>query len=232
MTVVEYWFDDLRYNWKRFFSKKRNLLTFCLTICYFLVVTWLFKTNLIELEKIPGVQLHDVLLDRIPSIDVSFLIFLILYAAVFYNYIFLLAYPKILEIFLFFYATALLLRLIMLFIVKFEPPIGMIILYDPILANSTYNGMNITKDLFFSGHMVAMLCAYYTIPNKVIRYAFALASVVIAILLMIQHIHYVIDIFGAVIIVNLLYRIYFRKIWLESKYTYQYSPQVINYKLE
>lgn len=232
MTAVDYWYSDLKYNWKRFFSKKRNIVTLVLTILYFGFVTFLFKTYLVDLEKIEGVQLTDFILDRIPSYDMSFWIFIILYCTVFYNYIFLFAYPKILEIFLFFYATSLLLRFIMLWIVHIEPPHGMIILYDPILSNSTYNGLHITKDLFFSGHMVAMLCSYYTIPNQFLKKIYFVNTVLIAILLMVQHIHYVIDIIGAIIMVYLLYRIYFRKHWINSKYSYQFSPKIINVDLK
>lgn len=228
MTPIDYWFSDFQYNWKKFFSKKRNVLAFLLGISYFVFVTFLFKFHLLELEEVKGVQLTDYLLQLIPSRDVSFLIFMILYFTVFYTYMFLLAYPKVLQIFIVFYATALLLRFIMLYVVHLEAPFGMIILSDPILSSSTYSGLHITKDLFFSGHMVAVLCSYFTIPNKFLKLVFLVTSVLTALLLVVQHIHYVIDLLGAIIMVYLLYRIYFRKQWLNSKYSYQYSPQIIN----
>ncbi len=197
-------------------------------LLYFVFVTFLFKFHLMELESIKGVQLTDYFLQLIPSRDVSFPIFMILYFTVFYTYMYLLAYPKILQIFIVFYATALFLRFVMLYIVHLEAPFGMIILNDPILSSSTYSGVAITKDLFFSGHMVAVLCSYFTIPNKFLKQIFLGTSILMGVLLIVQHIHYTIDLLGAIIMVFLLYRIYFRKLWLNSKYNYQYSPQINN----
>lgn len=228
MTPLDYWFADFQFNWRKFFSKSRNVVSFILGLLYFVSVTFLFKFHLLELEQVKGVQLEDFLLERIPSYDVSLSIFVILYFTVFYTYIFLLAYPKILQIFIVFYATALLIRFLMLYLIHLEAPIGMIILSDPILSTSTYSGIAITKDLFFSGHMVAVLCSYFTIPNRFLKSIFLLTSVLTGVLLLIQHIHYTIDLLGAIIMVFLLYRVYFRKQWLNSKYSYQYSTQIIN----
>jgi hypothetical protein len=232
MEAVDYWWSDFKFNWKKFISKRSNFVTLGLTLVYFVSITLLFKFKLAEYELIKGVQLTDVVLENLPRYDVSFYVFILLYTTVFYNYLFLAAYPKILEIFLFFYATSLLLRFTLLSLISLEPPIGHIVLLDPFLMKSTYNDLVITKDLFFSGHMVAMLCAYYTIPNRTLKLLYLIGSLVIGILLLIQHIHYVIDILGAVIAVYLLYRIYFRKQWLNSKYSYQYSPEIINNQLK
>ncbi len=228
MYAVDYWYSDFKFNWKKFFSKKRNMVSFIITLGYFFAVTYLFKCNLVDLEKIQGTQLTDIILNVLPRYDFSMIIFVLLYTVVFYNYFILFAYPKLLQIFIIFYATSLLFRLLTLFVFHLEPPIGIIVLFDPILSESTYNGIPITKDLFFSGHMVAVLCSYYTVPNKTLKFWFLIVTIIIAILLMFQHIHYTIDIIGAVLLVLLLYRIYFRKQWLNSKYSYQYSKELIN----
>lgn len=231
MTPLDYWLFDFRTNWNIFFSKKKSFLHFLLAVAYFVSITLLFKNFLVDFENIPGVQLEDILLYFIPIRDVSEPLFIILYLTVFYNYIFLFAYPEILKTFVIFYSTALLLRFIMLYVIHLEAPHGMILLEDPILSSSTYNGITITKDLFFSGHMVSVLCCYFTMPNRTLRHLYLVACILIGVLLLIQHIHYTIDILGAIIVVYLLYRIYFRKLWLNSQYKYQYSKEIINVDL-
>jgi hypothetical protein len=228
MTAVDYWYSDFKFNWKKFFSKKINSFTLAIGLAYFVSVTILFKEFLFDFELIQGVQLDDYFLRIFPSHDVSAGIFILSYFTVFYNYVILLAYPKTLQNFIIFYATALVMRFITLYFLHLEPPIGIITLHDPILANTTYNDIVIRKDLFFSGHMVAVLCSYFTVPNKTIKNIFLVTSILTGFLLLIQHIHYTVDILGAIVIVYLLYRVYFRKQWQNSKFTYQYSKEIIN----
>jgi hypothetical protein len=100
---------------------------------------------------------------------------------------------------------------------------------DPIVSSSTYEGIKITKDLFFSGHMVTAFCSYFAMPNRTLKVVFLLGSIALAILLIIQHVHYTIDILGAYVAVFLIYRVYYEKIYNHSKLTYQYSKEITNY---
>lgn len=229
MEAIDYWYSDFKYNWKKFLSRKSNFIELIFCILYFLFVSYMFKKYLVVYETIPGIQLYDVLLDFFKPADVSVYIFVILYTVIFYNYLFLLAYPRMLVCFFIFYATCLFIRFILLTFINLEPPLLYQEFSDPILSSSTYEGIKITKDLFFSGHMVTMFCAYFAMPNRWLKYFYLLASIVLAILLLIQHVHYTIDILGAYIAVFLIYRVYYEKIYHHSKSSFQYSKEIIHY---
>lgn len=228
MEAIDYWLLDFKANWKKFITKRKNFYELGIAILIFSIVTYLFKKYLVQYEMVQGLRLHDILLEHIQAADVSVWIFVILYTAIFYNYLFLLAYPRILISFFIFYSVCLLLRFIMLSYINLEPPLGYTEFQDPILNFSTYGGHKITKDLFFSGHMITIFASYFAMPNLKLKRIFLVASIVLSILLIIQHIHYTIDILGAYIAVFLIYRVYFEKIYTNSKYNYQYSPEIIN----
>jgi hypothetical protein len=228
MVALDYWWSDLKFNWKRFISRKNSLIELVFCIALFVFVTILFKQNLVAYEAIQGIRLDDILLKNFKASDVSVYIFVILYTVVFYNYIFFFAYPRLLICFFIFYSSALLIRFTLLSFIHLEAPEFYQEFSDPILATSTYNGIKITKDLFFSGHMVTIFCCYFAMPNRTIKYLFLACSIVLALLLIIQHVHYTIDLLGAYIAVYILYRVYFNKVYLNSKFTYQYSKEIIN----
>lgn len=228
MVALDYWWSDLKFNWKRFVSRKNSLVELLFCIALFIFVTILFKKNLVSYEAIQGVKLDDILLNNIKTMDVSIYVFVILYTVVFYNYLFLFAYPRLLVCFFIFYSSALLIRFTLLTFIHLEAPDYLRYLSDPMLDTITYNGYKITKDLFFSGHMVTIFCCYFAMPNRTIKNLFLVGSIALAILLIIQHVHYTIDLLGAYIAVFILYRIYFKKVFLNSKFTYQYSKEIIN----
>jgi hypothetical protein len=89
-------------------------------------------------------------------------------------------------------------------LVPLSPPIGFIPLTDP-LSGAFYGEANITKDLFFSGHTATLMTIFLCLRGKIDRLIGLLAVVTIAILLLIQHIHYTIDILAAPVIVYLVY---------------------------
>lgn len=228
MELIDYWISDMKFNWRKFLSNKKNYLELIFGILFFVFVSFLFKKYLIEYEKIQGIQLNDILLNYFQPADVSLFIFVILYTVIFYNYIFLFAYPRMLVCFFIFYTSCLLVRFILLSYIHLEPPMFYQEFSDPILSSSTYSGFHITKDLFFSGHMVTAFSSYFTMPNLIIKRIFLILSIVLAVLLVIQHVHYSIDILGAYIAVFLVYRVYYEKVYKNSKFNYQYSKEIIH----
>ena len=229
MEAIDYWYADFKINWKKFLSKRSNFIELFFCVIYFLLVSFLFKKYLVVYETIPGIQLYDILLEYFKPADVSVYIFVLLYTIIFYNYLFLLAYPRMLVCFFIFYATCLLIRFILLTFINLEPPLMYQEFSDPILSSSTYEGIKITKDLFFSGHMVTAFCSYFAMPNRTLKIVFLVGSIALALLLIIQHVHYTIDILGAYVAVFLIYRVYYEKIYKQSKLSYQYSNEIINY---
>jgi membrane-associated phospholipid phosphatase len=99
-------------------------------------------------------------------------------------------------------------RMVTIIVFPLEPPPGLIILEDPI-SNFFYGKSHefITRDLFFSGHTSSMIMIGLLLPRKCEkRLAFA-AALAVGCLVLVQHIHYTIDVLGAWVFTWLLYRL-------------------------
>jgi len=87
-----------------------------------------------------------------------------------------------------------------------EPPVLMIALNDPFIE---FFGQTktLTRDLFFSGHTSILFLCYLTAESKRIKNYFLLATISIAVLLLIQHVHYSADILIAFFVSYVSYTI-------------------------
>ncbi len=90
-------------------------------------------------------------------------------------------------------------------IVALNPPVGLIPLTDP-LTGVFYGQAIITKDLFFSGHITTVMLIFLCLEKKTDKIIAFFSIIAIAILLVIQHIHYTIDILAAPVITYTVYR--------------------------
>lgn len=80
-----------------------------------------------------------------------------------------------------------------------EPPAGLIVLKDNIsnYFMSGQSGKYVVKDLFFSGHVSAAMLFSIFAENKKIKNILYTLTVFIAILILLQHVHYLIDVIAA-----------------------------------
>jgi len=159
-----------------------------------------------DIEKRNGVVLHDWVLEQLPAHNVSVLIFiiiwgmglLILYRAIYKPVI----YVK--------YAWALsfvcIARLTAIWLVALNPPVGLIPLADP-LTGIFYGHAIITKDLFFSGHMSTVMLMLLCMEKKSDKIITAVCLILLAFLLLVQHIHYTVDVVAAPIVTYAMYRL-------------------------
>lgn len=151
------------------------------------------------LEARQGIQLNDYLLDLIPAYDLSVTIFILTYTALPTFLLSTSRYPKTLALGLQGYCLLIMMRTISIYLVALEPPAGMILLKDPvtILFMSTPDGGYIVKDLFFSGHVSAVMLFFFVVENKAIKNFLLILALAISALLLIQHVHYTMDIVAA-----------------------------------
>jgi len=158
----------------------------------------------IELRK--GINLDDVFLNNIPSVDFSIPIFIIIWSTA------LLLINRILkspDLFLQFLISFLLLsitRIITIYLFPLEPPIGLIAIKDPI-SSIFYGGKEvfITKDLFYSGHTATQFLMFLSFTKKNDKLITGITSVLIGLLVLFQHVHYTIDVIAAFPIAYLVY---------------------------
>jgi hypothetical protein len=156
-----------------------------------------------HIELRPGIQLHDFVLSRIPSHNVSLYIFLIIWSMGLLTLVRAIQTPIVYVRYVWLYILICLTRLLTITLVPLAPPAGWVELVDP-LTGVFYGHSVITKDLFYSGHTATLVAMYFCLPKKSDRILVVLATLVVGCLLLVQHIHYTIDVLAAPVFVYLL----------------------------
>lgn len=107
-------------------------------------------------------------------------------------------------------------RLLTITLVPLAPPAGWVELVDP-LTGVFYGHSIITKDLFYSGHTATLVAMYFCLPKKSDRILVVIATITVGCLLLIQHIHYTIDVLAAPVFVYLLNRVVKSTLFVNKK---------------
>jgi hypothetical protein len=148
-------------------------------------------------EARPGLTLHDPVLAMFRPVDVSWLIFLIIYGCLVAAIILLARDPfRLLQAFQG-YILVLLFRITTIWLVPLEPPAAIISLEDPVVQFFGGLSSTIDKDLFFSGHAATLFLLFLYLPGFLTRSVYLLGTIAVAALLLLQHVHYTIDVVAA-----------------------------------
>jgi membrane-associated phospholipid phosphatase len=151
------------------------------------------------IEQRPGCDLNDAVLQILPSHDLSHIIFFFLYTSSLFMILYCLRQPWLLIRGFHVLIVLQYLRNICLFLSPLNAPVDIHPLQDPFLEAIAYNDQCKLKDLFFSGHTATIFIFALLIWDRpVLRLIFGFITVLMAILLLIQHCHYTIDIIGGV----------------------------------
>lgn len=149
------------------------------------------------IQSVQGYQINDLILNEIPVRNMSVYIFLLIYSVIILGIINLINNPVLFIKCLQAYCLLVLIRMVCLYLVPLEPERSIIPLEDPFLAQFFYSGHAITKDLFFSGHVSTMVLLTLALPFFPLKYIFAATTIIVAGLIMVQHVHYSIDVIAA-----------------------------------
>jgi len=158
-----------------------------------------------KIEARSGVVLNDWLLQSLPSMDFSVVIFILVWATSLLTLARCIQQPAIFLMTLYFLIIITLFRIITISIIPLDPPNGLIILKDPITSLS-YGGSSvfITKDLFFSGHTANLFMFYLCLQKKRDKLFALSTTLLVGLLVLVQHVHYSIDVIGAIVFTYLL----------------------------
>ncbi|MDB5012195.1 MAG: hypothetical protein JWQ25_397 [Daejeonella sp.] len=143
-----------------------------------------------------GYTQNDPVLSAIPPHDVSIPVFTVLWLTMILSILRAVQNPKTFLKFLYGFLILNITRLICIAIVPLNPPIGLIPMIDPI-SNFFYGKSYVTKDLFYSGHTAAQVLIFLCLNRKWDKKVAAIAAALIAILVLVQHVHYTLDVICA-----------------------------------
>jgi hypothetical protein len=167
-----------------------------------------FPTYFRNIQKREGTLLNDFVLDNIPAIDVSTYIFAIIYGLLIYMLLRVLAKPQFFLLFALTFVIETVFRMTTIYLFPLNPPADLVILHDIFSELLIYGDSEpVTKDLFFSGHTATMVMICLFVEGRRDKIASFIATFALAILLLIQHVHYTIDVLGALFFTYISYLI-------------------------
>ncbi|MEY2894654.1 MAG: hypothetical protein RIS42_373 [Bacteroidota bacterium] len=190
--------QSIEINWTAAWQDSRFRWQLILAIAVFAIFPWKADDYFQWIQQRDGIVMKDVILANIPAKNVSTPIFAIIYLSVIYLIVRIIRKPKQFLWFAWAFNLETIMRFASIYWVALNPPEGLVDLHDPIAELFIYGeNLAITKDLFFSGHTATMVFVCYFLPMaKERKIAIALTSVLV-ILLMVQHVHYSLDILAA-----------------------------------
>lgn len=188
----------MKKSWKSAFENRRFAFKFLSALAVFLIFPFKADNYFQWIQLRPGTQWNDHLLNLIPALNVSYPIFGIIYLSVIYLLFRLLQDPDRFLWFAWAFNLETALRFLSIYLVPLDPPVGLVDLHDPLAEIFIYgDNLAITKDLFFSGHTATMVFVCFFLPTARERWMAVGLSIVLVSLLLIQHVHYSLDILVA-----------------------------------
>jgi hypothetical protein len=192
--------------WKQAWGRPRLRTGVYLTVPLFILVLLGLTRFLDYVEQRPGAVLSDPLLSIFAPLDLTWVTFTVIYVGLLGGVFFLVRHPRSLLLAIQGYTLMALLRMLGMFLLPLEPPATMIPLRDP-FVEFFGTGQVLTKDLFFSGHTSTLFLLCLVAPTRSGRMIFLSCTVVVAACVLVQHVHYTIDVFAAPVFAYAAYRI-------------------------
>ncbi len=169
----------------------------CIATLAVLIPVLVALTHFLDaVEARHGVALPDPVLVLFPAVNLTWMTFLIIYAGLVAGLAVLTRHPRRLLLVFQAYALMALFRMAAMYLAPLEPPPGMIELKDP-FVEFFGGGKTLTRDLFFSGHTSTLFLLFLVVPGKRMRIAFAASTLCVGICVVLQHVHYTVDVFAA-----------------------------------
>jgi PAP2 superfamily C-terminal len=160
----------------------------------------------IHIESREGLYFEDFILNQIPAHNTSVAVFFLIWSSSLLLVFRMYKDPMMFLVALWAYNGVTLVRMACISLISLNPPAGLIPLADPI-TNQFYGTRYITHDLFFSGHTTTVFLVFLCLKRRTDRIYVLMASIVLGILLLVQHVHYTIDVLAAPVFTYIVYRL-------------------------
>jgi hypothetical protein len=197
---------SIKENWKATWNSRHQRYQMLTGTVIVLAIVYTIPHFFAHIQKRKGDVLNDWLLARLPPHDVSVFIFALIWGMAILILIRAIYRPSIYITFCWTFIFVYIVRFVTLSLVALDPPRGMILLVDPV-NSAFYRHAEITKDLFFSGHTATMVMIFLCLEKRTDKIIALVAAITVAVLLLVQHIHYTIDVLAAPFVVYACYRL-------------------------
>ena len=194
--------------WREAWSEQRFRVEAVLSPIALVAVLAVMAHFLSWVERRPGVLLADPVLALIPPRDITWLTFGLVYVGLLSTFVLLLPHPRRLVLGAQAYALMVLFRMGVMAVTPLEAPLDTIPLRDP-LVQVLGTGEVLTRDLFFSGHTATLTLLTFLAVGRASRRFFTACTVLVAICVLWQHVHYTVDVLVAPFFAYASYRLVF-----------------------
>jgi len=192
------------YSWKTALKFRRYKVLLAVGLGLAVITLSCLPAFFDKIEARNGIVLNDIVLNWLPIINLSVPIFIVVWSMASLMAIRGLRNPYTTVLFIWSFLILTLSRIVTISLVPLNAPNGLIILKDP-LSNTFYRGPFITKDLFYSGHTSTMFLMFLCLQRRVDKIVALCATIAIGTMVMIQHVHYAIDVIAAPPMTYLVY---------------------------
>ncbi|MDB5136793.1 MAG: hypothetical protein JWP37_3396 [Mucilaginibacter sp.] len=196
----------MRNNWKQTWNSSLLRAQLLVGTVLMTIISCMLPSFFNLIQKRDGPVLNDWVLAAIPPHNVSVAIFMIIWGMGAYALWRGIEKPTIYINYLWTFIFVTILRVLTISLFPLNPPAGLIVLTDP-LTGVFYGRSTITKDLFFSGHTSILFLSFLCLERRGDKILALVATFIVACLLLIQHVHYTIDIIAAPIIIYPVYKL-------------------------
>ncbi|MBL0026256.1 MAG: hypothetical protein IPO98_15275 [Saprospiraceae bacterium] len=187
----------MKNEWKDFLADRRRAMNFVLLVIIGTSFVSIFTRYMIWNESRDGMIFNDPILSLFTPVDLSRITMFMTLLPVTIGMLFIFRKPAGTVYFFFIAIFICTLRTFTLYCVPLEPPFGIIPLTDPVIEKLFYGNNVLLKDLFFSGHTANIIIIGLLIESRKYKCIIFTCAAMVGLMLMIQHVHFSIDVFAA-----------------------------------
>ncbi len=191
--------------WKSALAQRGFRLRLAIMIVTHTVFSIAFANFVGFVERRPGVVYTDPFLGYLPRADVTWPTFILIYGAVLISFWSLRTHPERMVLTFQTWSSMLMVRMLAMWLLPLEPPVDIIPLADPVAELVFGTSTPATRDLFFSGHTSTMLILSLAAVGRWRRVLFFAMTAAVATFVLVQRVHYTIDVVAAPFFVAPLY---------------------------
>jgi hypothetical protein len=197
--------EEIAIHWSAIWEEKSFRNKSIIGIIVLIVIFSFFPFFFEIIEKRNGFVLNDPLLALLPAYNLSIPIFAVIWSMSIFIVIRCFQDPDFFILLMWSFILLCLSRIVSISLVALNAPEGIVTLKDPIVS-IFYGKRYITKDLFFSGHTSTQFLFFLCLRKRTDKIIALIASVAIGVMVLIQHVHYTIDVVAAPLFAFLVYK--------------------------